>query len=269
MMNYEELCNETIEIARNAGKYIYAEHGKHDFDDIKSKGKHNFVTEVDRGSEKQIVAALQRLIPEAGFITEEGTSNKKGKRFNWIIDPLDGTTNFIHDAPPVAVSIALMENEEIVIGVVNEIFLGECFYAWKGGPAFMNGKKVYVSQAKSVSDSLIATGFPYHNFDRLKPFMQSLEYFFNHTHGVRRLGSAATDLAYVACGRYDAFYEYNLSPWDLAAGTFLIQQAGGKSTDFTGGTDYLFGKELVAANNHVFSEFLEVVGRFMNKQKKQ
>jgi myo-inositol-1(or 4)-monophosphatase len=264
-MNYEELCNETIEIARNAGKYIYAEHGKQDFNEIESKGKHNFVTEVDRESERQIVEALQRLIPEAGFITEEGTSDKKGKKFNWIIDPLDGTTNFIHDVPPVAVSIALMEDDAIVIGVVNEIYLGECFYAWKDGPAFMNGKMLQVSQTKSVKDSLIATGFPYHNFDRLKAFMQSLEYFFNNTHGVRRLGSAATDLAYIACGRYDAFYEYNLNPWDLAAGTFLIQQAGGKSTDFSGGSNYLFGKELVAGNNHIFDEFLKVVAGFMNK----
>jgi myo-inositol-1(or 4)-monophosphatase len=264
-MNYQELCNETIEIARNTGKYIYAEQGKHFLDNMKSKGKHNFVTEVDRGAEEQIVESLQKLIPDAGFITEEGTSNKKGKVYNWIIDPLDGTTNFIHGAPPVAVSIALMENEEIVIGVVNEIFLGECFYTWKNGPAFMNGKILNVSQTKRVNDSLIATGFPYQNFDRIKPFMQSLEYFFNHSHGVRRLGSAATDLAYIAAGRYDAFYEYNLNPWDIAAGTLLIRQAGGKSADFSGGNDYLFGKELVSANSQIFDEFLEVVGSFMNK----
>jgi myo-inositol-1(or 4)-monophosphatase len=264
-MNYQELCNETIEIARNTGKYIYAEQGKHFLDNMKSKGKHNFVTEVDRGAEEQIVESLQKLIPDAGFITEEGTSNKKGKVYNCIIDPLDGTTNFIHGAPPVAVSIALMENEEIVIGVVNEIFLGECFYTWKNGPAFMNGKILNVSQTKRVNDSLIATGFPYQNFDRIKPFMQSLEYFFNHSHGVRRLGSAATDLAYIAAGRYDAFYEYNLNPWDIAAGTLLIRQAGGKSADFSGGNDYLFGKELVSANSQIFDEFLEVVGSFMNK----
>ncbi len=265
LMNYEELCNETIEIARNAGKYIYSEQGKHFLNDMKSKGKHNFVTEVDKGAEEQIVESLQKLIPGAGFITEEGTSSKKGKVYNWIIDPLDGTTNFIHGAPPVAVSIALMENEDIVIGVVNEIFLGECFYAWKNGPAFMNGKKLHVSETKTVSDSLVATGFPYHNFDRLESFMESLEYLFNHTHGVRRLGSAATDLAYVACGRYDAFYEYNLNPWDIAAGIFLIQQAGGKSSDFKGGDNYLFGKELVSANHLVFDEFLQVIGSYMNK----
>lgn len=264
-MNYEQICSSTVEIARNAGQYIHSRLGKHNFDNLKSKGKHNFVTEVDKSAEKQIVEALQQIIPGSGFIAEEGTSNKKGDRFNWIIDPLDGTTNFIHDTPPVAVSIALMENNEIVTGVVYEIFLKECFYAWKNSPAFLNGKEIHVSSAKKVSDSLIATGFPYHNFDRLKPFMLSLEYFFNNSHGVRRLGSAATDLAYVACGRYEAFYEYNLNPWDLAAGTFLILQAGGKSSDFRGGNNYLFGKELVSANSNIFDEFLENVGSFMNK----
>ncbi|MBN2610223.1 MAG: inositol monophosphatase [Bacteroidales bacterium] len=264
-MNYEHICKSTVDIATSAGQFIHSKLGKQVVNSVESKGKHNFVTEVDKAAEKQIVEALQKLIPESGFIAEEGTSTKKGERFNWIIDPLDGTTNFIHGAPPVSVSIALMENDEIVVGVVYEIFLKECFYAWKGSPAYLNGKEIHVSTAGRVSDSLIATGFPYHNFDRLKGFMQSLEYFFNNSHGVRRLGSAATDLAYVACGRYEAFYEYNLNPWDLAAGTFLIQQAGGRSTDFKGGNNYLFGKELVSANANVFNEFLEKVGGFMNK----
>lgn len=264
-MNYEQICKDTIDIARKAGEYISDNLGKPYFDSLASKGKHNFVTEIDKNAEKQIVESLQQLIPEAGFIAEEGTSDKKGEIYNWIIDPLDGTTNFIHGAPLVAVSIALREHEEIVVGVVFEIFLKECFYAWKGSPAYLNGKTIQVTEVAKVSDSLIATGFPYHNFDRLKPFMESLEYFFNNSHGVRRLGSAATDLAYVACGRYDAFYEYNLNPWDLAAGTFLIQQAGGKSTDFKGGNNYLFGRELVSGNNLIFDEFLEKVGSFMNK----
>ncbi len=266
-MNYEQICKDTIDIARNAGRYIYNQLGKNNIKNLKSKGKHNFVTETDKTAEKQIVESLQKLIPESGFIAEEGTSNIKGDVYNWIIDPLDGTTNFIHNALPVAVSIALRKHEEIVVGVVFEIFLKECFSAWKGSPAYLNGKTIHVSDVAKVGDSLIATGFPYHNFDRLMPFMQSLEYFFNNSHGVRRLGSAATDLAYVACGRYDAFYEYNLNPWDLAAGTFLIQQAGGKSTDFKGGNNFLFGKELVSGNSLIFDEFLENVGSFMNKKK--
>lgn len=264
-MNYEQLCRETVNIARKTGKFIFKECGKHAIDEIKSKGKHNFVTHTDKAAEKEIIGALQQLLPESGFIAEEGTSNKKGKRYNWIVDPLDGTTNFIHGAPPVAVSIALREDEEIVAGIVYEIFLDECFYAWKGSPAYMNNNTIHVSPAQHVKDALVATGFPYHNFDRLMPFMKSLEYFFNNTHGVRRMGSAATDLAYVACGRYDAFYEYNLNPWDLAAGTFLIQQAGGRSADFKGGNNYLFGRELVSANQNIFDEFLEIVGNFMNK----
>ena len=266
MMNYEQLCKKTVDIALKAGHYIFSQVGKHSFEKLKSKGKHNFVTEVDKTAEKMIVESLQELIPDSGFIAEEGTSSKKGDTFNWIIDPLDGTTNFIHGTPPVAVSIALRENDEMVVGVVYEVFLKECFFTWKDNPAYLNGEKIKVSSTNKVSDSLIATGFPYHNFDRLAPFMKSLEYFFNNSHGVRRLGSAATDLAYVACGRYDAFYEYNLNPWDLAAGTFLIQQAGGKSSDFQGGKNFLFGKELVSSNNRMFDEFLEKVGSFMNKK---
>lgn len=264
-MNYEKLCEQTTDIARRAGKYIMGELGKILFENVESKGKHNYVTEVDKGSEAFIIQELQKLIPESGFIAEEGTNTKKGKIYNWIIDPLDGTTNFIHGAPPVAVSIALMENNEIVIGVVHEIFKEECFYAWKNSAAYLNGEKINVSSTTQVKDFLIATGFPYFNYDRMRGFMASLEYFFTKTHGVRRLGSAATDLAYVACGRYDAFYEYNLNPWDVAAGAFIVERAGGKNAEFTGGSNYIFGKEIVSSNKNGFDEFLKNVGSFMNK----
>ncbi len=263
-MNYEKICNQVLKVAKKVGKYVYNERGSIPFEGVEAKGKHNFVTKVDKEAERRIIDELQKIIPGSGFIAEEGTSTKKGDVFNWVIDPLDGTTNFIHGAPPVAISIALMEKSEIVAGAVYEIFLNELFYAWKGSPAFLNGKKIYVTKTKKVKDSLIATGFPYNNFDRLTPFMKSLEYFFNNTHGVRRLGSAATDLAYVACGRYEAFYEYNLNPWDVAAGAFIIQQAGGKIADFNGCNNYLFGQEIVAANADMFDEFLEMVGNFMN-----
>lgn len=264
-MDYEKLCRETVKIAKETGKYILSERGKISFQQVESKGKHNYVTEVDKNSEKKIIERLKKVLPDAGFIAEEGTNEEKGKVFNWIIDPLDGTTNFIHGAPPVAVSVALMENDSVVVGVVYEIFHDECFYAWKGSPAFLNDKKIKVSETPEVKDSLIATGFPYFSYDRMRGFMDSLEYFFTNTHGVRRLGSAATDLAYVACGRYDAFYEYNLNPWDVAAGSFIIEQAGGKNADFKGGNNYIFGKEIVSSNNKTFKEFLKDVSNFMNK----
>ncbi|MBN1415900.1 MAG: inositol monophosphatase [Bacteroidales bacterium] len=266
-MDYRKYCELVIDIAREAGGFIRERLHQVRLSDIEKKGKQNFVTEVDKGAEERIVSSLEKLLPEAGFITEEGTSTKTGIRYTWVIDPLDGTTNFIHGSPFVAVSIALLEDNEPVVGVVYELFMDECFYAWKGSKAYLNGKEITVSATGRVSDALIATGFPYHNFDRLDGFMQSLAFFFTNTHGVRRLGSAATDLAYVACGRYDAFYEYNLNPWDVAAGAFIITQAGGRASDFKGGSDYLFSREIVASNSNLYAEFLENVGRFMNYRK--
>jgi len=263
-MNYEALCKATLEIATEAGKYIFGRINQILPDAIEIKGRHNFVTEVDKTAEIMIINRLKNLVPGAGFIAEEGTTVTKGDVFNWIIDPLDGTTNFIHGAPPVAVSIALIENNVPVVGVIYEIWMKEAFYAWKDSKAWLNGKEISVSKTPDIKDSLIATGFPYHNFDRMKGFMDTINYFFNHTHGVRRLGSAATDLAYVACGRFDGFYEYNLSPWDVAAGVLIVKQAGGRVTDFSGGDNFIFGREIVAGNKDIFEGFLQDVGRYMN-----
>jgi myo-inositol-1(or 4)-monophosphatase len=210
-----------------------------------------------------IISRLRDLVSGAGFIAEEGTNQTKGDSYNWVIDPLDGTTNFIHGSPPVAVSIALVYDNVPVVGVIYEIWLKELFYAWKGSAAFLNGKEISVSETQRLNDSLIAVGFPYHDHNQMKSFMNTLDHFFVNTHGVRRLGSAATDLAYVACGRYDGFYEYNLSPWDVAAGALIIERAGGKVTDFSGGNNYVFGKEIVAANSNIHEVFLKDVARFL------
>jgi myo-inositol-1(or 4)-monophosphatase len=263
-MNYEALCKTAVEIATEAGSYIFGRINQVSPDSIEVKGRHNFVTEVDKSAERMIINRLKGLVPGAGFIAEEGTTVAKGEVFNWIIDPLDGTTNFIHGVPPVAVSIALVENNIPVAGVIYEIWMKESFYAWKDSKAWLNGKEICVSKTPDIKDSLIATGFPYHNFDRMKGFMDTINYFFNHTHGVRRLGSAATDLAYVACGRFDGFYEYNLSPWDVAAGVLIVKQAGGRVTDFSGGDNFIFGREIVAGNKDIFEGFLQDVGRYMN-----
>jgi myo-inositol-1(or 4)-monophosphatase len=263
-MNYEALCKATVDIAIEAGSYIFGRINQIAPGEIEVKGRHNFVTEVDKDTERMIISRLKDLVPGAGFIAEEGTTTTRGDVFNWIIDPLDGTTNFIHGAPPVAVSIALVENNIPVVGVIYEIWMKESFYAWKDSKAWLNGKEIHVSKTPDIKDSLIATGFPYHNFERMKGFMDTINYFFNHTHGVRRLGSAATDLAYVACGRFDGFYEYNLSPWDVAAGVLIVKQAGGKVTDFSGGDNFIFGREIVAGNKDIFEGFLQDVGRYMN-----
>jgi myo-inositol-1(or 4)-monophosphatase len=262
-MDYKSLCTATIEIAIEAGSFIQGRIKSNSMNKVEVKGKHNFVTEVDKTAEAMIIKRLNNLVKDAGFIAEEGTTQTRGEHYNWVIDPLDGTTNFIHRAPPVAVSIALVKDNIPLLGVIYEIWLKEAFYAWEGSAAYLNGDEISVSETTDVKDSLIATGFPYHNYDRMQGFMNTIDYFFNNTHGVRRMGSAATDLAYVACGRYDGFYEYNLSPWDVAAGALIVKQAGGRVSDFNGGDNYLFGKEIIAANSKVFNGFLNDVARFM------
>jgi myo-inositol-1(or 4)-monophosphatase len=267
-MDLANLCVQVKNLAIETGYFILNERKRFSSEDIQSKGIHNYVTYVDTTSEEKLVTGLKILLPEAGFIAEEGTAKRKGERYNWIIDPLDGTTNFIHGLPPYAVSIALTDKDDIILGVVYEITFGECFYAWKGSPAFMNGREIQVSTTDKVSKSLIATGFPYTNFEKIEPFMYSMMYFMKNSHGVRRLGSAATDMAYVACGRFEAFYEYGLNPWDVAAAALIIRQAGGSICDFNGLDNWLFGKEIVASSNAIFDEFREIIRNIMVEQKK-
>jgi myo-inositol-1(or 4)-monophosphatase len=268
MLNLENLCVEVKSLAIETGSFILNEQKRFSIEDIQSKGLHNYVTYVDTTSEKKLVNGLKILLPEAGFIVEEGTASTKGNKYNWIVDPLDGTTNFIHGLPPYAISIALADGNDIILGVVYEITLNECYYAWKDSASFMNGRKIMVSKTDKVSKSLIATGFPYTNFDKIEPFMYSMSYFMKNSHGVRRLGSAATDLVYVASGRFEAFYEYGLNPWDVAAAVLIIKQAGGRVCDFSGGENWLFGKEIVASNKAVFDEFSEMIRNIMVEEKK-
>ncbi|MCW3102452.1 MAG: Inositol-monophosphatase [Bacteroidetes bacterium] len=253
------LCRDVCELSKQAGEFIRNERRRFTTERVETKGKNDFVSYVDKGSEKLIVEGLSKLLPGSGFIAEEGTSTVKGDVYNWIIDPLDGTTNFIHGIPCYAVSIALMRDKELVMGVIYEVNMDECFYAWEGSKAYMNGKEINVSAAPALANSLIATGFPYYDYSRVDEYLAVFKHFMKHTHGLRRLGSAATDLAYVACGRFEGFYEYSLQPWDVAAGVFLVQQAGGRVSDFSGGNNFIFGKELVAGNSACFDEFYNAI----------
>ena len=263
MMDLRDICTEIEKAARETSAFIHKESLGFDVTRTERKGFNDFVSYVDKGSEKMIVEKLSLLLPEAGFLAEEGTSKKTGVKYTWVIDPLDGTTNFVHGLHPYAVSIALKEYDEVVAGVVYEVSGNESFTAWKDGGAWLNGSRIYVSKAAKLSESLLATGFPYYDFNQLDTYMKCLAYFCKHTHGIRRLGSAATDLAYVACGRFEAFYEYGLHPWDIAAGMLLVREAGGRVTDFSGNEKNITGEEFVAANSAVFSEVLEIVSKFM------
>jgi myo-inositol-1(or 4)-monophosphatase len=263
-INYSQICQHVIEVAKTTALYIQSERGQLLKDQIEIKGINDFVTRVDKTSEKMIVEALESLIDGAGFIAEENTKPEKGAVYNWIIDPLDGTTNFIHGVPCYCISIALMENNKIVVGVIYELNLKECFYAWKGGGAFLDGNKINVSKAENLSNSLLATGFPYYDYKWLNQYLDLFKYFMKNTHGLRRLGSAAADLAYVAAGRFDGFYEYSLKAWDVAAGSLIVSEAGGKVGDFKGGENYIFGQEIICSNNNIFNEFQSVIDGFMN-----
>jgi myo-inositol-1(or 4)-monophosphatase len=259
-MNYEALCHEVIALSKEVGQFMKEENKKIRTGDVESKEHFNsLVTYVDKTVEQKVIAKLSTLIDDAGFIAEEGTSSKIGEKYNWIIDPLDGTTNFIHGLPIYCVSIALQEDNEIVLGVIFEPNMNECFYAWKGSKAYLNGEVISVSSAKRMEDSLLATGFPYWDFNRMDAYLRILKDFTARTRGIRRIGSAAVDLAYVACGRFEAFYEYSLKPWDIAAGAFIIEQAGGVVTDFQGNRDLVSGKEILAANPHIHPELQQKI----------
>lgn len=257
-----QFMESVITIAKRTGVYLTSQLGKLPLNQIAEKGKMDFVTSVDKNAEIQLVEQLAEILPEAGFIAEEGTSDKRGERYNWIIDPLDGTTNFIHGVNPFSISIALMDQEELVLGIIHDPVQNECFNASKGGGAYLNGTTIQVSNSERISQALIATGFPYTDFSLIDPYMDSLRACMEKTHGVRRLGSAAIDLAYVACGRYDGFYEYHLKPWDVAAGTVLIREAGGSVCDFHNGQDFLFGETYVGTNGKIHKEFMQLIGQF-------
>jgi myo-inositol-1(or 4)-monophosphatase len=264
-MNYKDLCFSVQEIAREAGSFIRTEGDKVTTEDIEFKDTTSLVTYVDKTAEANIVAALRKLIPEAGYVTEEGTAGSNNEKFTWVIDPLDGTTNFLHGIAPHSVSIGLLEDGIPVLGVVYEVKLDEMFYAWKDSPAFLNGKEIKVSPTKYLQNALIGTGFPYYDFERVDNYIAAMKELMQKSRGLRRFGSAAVDLSYVAAGRFSAFYEHALHAWDVAAGAFILQQAGGKVTDFNGGKNWLFGGEIVAAAENIFDEFYGIVNKHLGK----
>ncbi|MEM6737085.1 MAG: inositol monophosphatase family protein [Bacteroidota bacterium] len=260
-MNFNNLTIKVVDLAKEVGSFIRQERRSFSYDKVELKGPSDLVSYVDKESEKRLVERLSTLIPESGFITEEETTDQGRKEFTWIIDPLDGTTNFIHGIPNYCVSIGLMYEEKIVSGVVYEVANDEIFYAWENGGAYLDGKQIQVQQAFKISECVLATGFPYYNFERLDQYFKILNRLMKDTQGLRRMGSAAADMAYVACGRYGGFFEYNLNSYDIAAGVVLVKEAGGTVSDFKGGDDCIFGREMVAAGP-VHQELLYVIKSF-------
>lgn len=263
-IDLEHTLNEVVKIAKRAGEFIRHEGQKFDRSKIQEKGLNNLVSYVDMEAEKMIVQTLKFTFPDAGFITEEGTETEKAKMYNWVIDPLDGTTNFMHGLPPYSVSIALLKNDKPVLGVVYIITSDECYHAIKGGGAFCNRKKIKVSEVTDFKDGLFITGMPYTDFGKLEQYWKIFGHFMKNTHGIRRLGSAAADLAYVASGKSEGFFEHGLQSYDVAAAVLLVLEAGGIITDYKGGDNYIFGNEIIAGCA-VQPEMYKVITTYWNK----
>jgi len=263
-MELSKLTEEVISLTKEVGEFIRNESKIFDRQRVEYKGLHDMVSYVDKTAELRLVKGLPALLPDAGFVTEEKTSTISGEKYNWIIDPLDGTTNFIHGIPTFSVSIALQCDDELVLGVVYEINRDECFSAWKNGGAYLNNKRISVSQAPTIENTLLATGFPFYEFANMEPYLNVLRVLMQKCHGIRRIGSAAVDLAYVACGRFDGYFEYNLNSYDVAAGIVLVREAGGQVFDFKGGDQCVSRREIIATNGLISEELVNVIKKYFN-----
>ena len=262
--DFPQLSLELAALCRRTAQFIREEARTFDRTKVEHKGVHDLVSYVDQETERRLVTGLRQLLPEAGFITEEGTAGPDThlEEFTWIIDPLDGTTNFVHGLPIYSISVALLHRKELMVGVVHEANRDESFRAVRGGGAFCNDRPIHVSDVPKLNNALVATGFPYTNFVQLPNYLQVLGTFMTRTHGLRRLGSAAVDLAYVAAGRFEGYFEFNLNSYDVAAGLLLVREAGGRTTQFLEEGDPLFGREVVASNGLVHAEMQTIIGEF-------
>lgn len=263
MADINSILNEALKVTRETSLFIKSQVDQVSSDDIEEKEMNSLVSYVDKEAENLLVKGLGKILPESGFITEEDTLDQKGEAYTWIIDPLDGTTNFLNQVPHFAISIALQKDNETILGIVKEVNSGDEWTAIKGEGAFLNDSQIEVSK-KPFHEILVATGFPYSNDHDYESFLSILKHWLTHTRGVRRLGSAALDLCYVACGRYGAYYETTLNAWDVAAGALIATEAGAKVSDFSKGNDYLYGREILAASPAVYASVLETIQSKLN-----
>ena len=250
------LLNIGVRAAKAAGDYIVREIDRADVIPVDIKGKNDFVSEVDKNAEAIIVETIKKSYPEHAFLAEE--SGRSGEHeFLWIIDPLDGTTNFLYGFPHFAVSIALQHKERLDQAVIYDPLKQEMFTASRGKGAQLNNKKIRVSAHRDLTGALLATGFPFGEGKALDKFIETLRILYPLVAGIRRAGAASLDLAYVASGRLDGFWEYDLKPWDVAAGALLVQEAGGINSELSGATDYLYNGNIISANPRIVRAMLK------------
>lgn len=256
----ENITAQALDLVKEVAGFIKEQLGQVAAADIADKGVNSLVSYVDRESEKRLVAGLKKISPQAVFLTEEETVDTVVGDLKWIIDPLDGTTNFLHQVPVFAISVGLEYRGTMVAGVVGELMREEYFYAWQGGGAHLNGQRIAVSAADKLFDSCICIGLPPAEGVLYQQTLHLLAEFLPVTRGVRNLGAAAVEAVYVACGRFDAFMEQGLSPWDIAAGVIIVEEAGGKVTDIRGGQDQVYGRSFVASNGRLHQALLDAAG---------
>ena len=251
-----------VKAARRASQII--NRASHDIEHLKitTKQQSDYVTEVDKAAEAAIIEVLREAYPDYGILAEESgqaSGEGAGGDYQWIIDPLDGTTNFIHGFPQYSVSIGLAYKGQLNQAVVYDTTRNEMFTASKGGGAFLNERRIRVTKCLKLEDALLGTGFPYRVFTHVNAYMGMFKEFTQRSSGLRRAGSAALDLAYVACGRLDGFWEFGLAPWDMAAGSLLITEAGGLVGDLSGGDTYMKSGHIVAGSPKTFAQMLQVI----------
>lgn len=257
-----------LRAARKAGEMIERALERVDVVNFEEKGRNDFVTEVDKASEKEIIYHLRKAYPDHRITGEEtGTSGDADSDYEWIIDPLDGTTNFIHGIPHFAISIACLHKGQVQHAVVLDPIKREEFTASRGRGAALNGRRIRVSSRRGLDGALIGTGIPFSGFalDNMTPYLAALQEIAGQTAGIRRPGAASLDLAYVAAGRFDGFWEMNLKEWDIAAGVLLVKEAGGLISDFRGGNSFMDTGHVVCASPKVFKPLLQIVGKHMSK----
>lgn len=259
MENLGTLTCKVCEVARQAGHFLREERKRFRLDAVREKRVHDYVSYVDKESEKHIVAALRVLLPEAGFITEEGSAAYRDESYCWVVDPLDGTTNYIHDVSPYCVSIALRTRESLLLGVVYDPLPDECFYAWQGGGAYLNGVPIHVSDVECMENAFSVVELPYEAGLYASTGIHLLSRMYGQVAGIRMNGSAALAMCYVAAGRYDTWQEAFIGKWDFSAAALVVLEAGGQVTDFYGSSHFLDSHHIVASNGKLHSFLLELL----------
>ncbi|RKZ84751.1 MAG: inositol-1-monophosphatase [Candidatus Parabeggiatoa sp. nov. 3] len=252
------MLNIAIRAARSAGTYIVRSLEKRPNLQIERKGQNDFVTEVDRQAEAAIIDILRKAYPNHAILAEE-SGTQQGEAYQWVIDPLDGTTNFLHGNPQFAVSIGLRHEGRLELGVIYDPLRDELYTASRGTGALLNDRRLRVSRLMSLEDALLGTGFPFRKQHHIHSYLNTFNALFSQVADIRRAGSAALDLAYVAAGRLDGFWEIGLNEWDMAAGVLLIQEAGGLVSDFSGGNDYFNTGNIVAGSPKAFKGILQTI----------